>query len=246
MARQPLQPFDVQAATPPPTPTRSGRFIVISFIAGMSVGAAPSILGSDRFKSMAVDVATYPLTLFVPAVPVRPVVPMSSAVRVRDGRRQANTAISMQADDTPAEAAPKADAQDDARQASTAISMQADDTPAEAAPKADAQDDAAEEWKPEAEVARVMDRIPGKWQPTPAETADRVRKLTLLATTWKEERLAEEFEANRYLGFTRRAEIINGRLAMFFFMVGVFTEEVTEQNMPEQIRTFLDIFSIGL
>eukprot|EP00406_Dinophysis_acuminata_P072335 CAMPEP_0179260196 /NCGR_PEP_ID=MMETSP0797-20121207/26215_1 /TAXON_ID=47934 /ORGANISM="Dinophysis acuminata, Strain DAEP01" /LENGTH=212 /DNA_ID=CAMNT_0020968269 /DNA_START=42 /DNA_END=680 /DNA_ORIENTATION=- len=212
MTRHILQPLDVQTATPLPTPKRRGHFIVISFIAGTCVGAAPSILGSDRIKSMAVDVVTYPLTLFVPAVPVRLVAPMTSSVRANDRFRHVSTAVSMQDEDTPAKG------------------------------------DASEEWKPEAEVERAMGKIPGKFkEAAPAGFEGQARgRLAELATQWKGARLAKPYEFTRGFGFTTSSEVFNGRIAMFFFAVGLYTEVVTGETMSEVIQDIFDVFSVGL
>ena len=50
---------------------------------------------------------------------------------------------------------------------------------------------------------------------------DLEKKLKSLADNWKRERLIEEESSKQFLGFTKNAEIINGRLAMFFLTTGL-------------------------
>ena len=42
-------------------------------------------------------------------------------------------------------------------------------------------------------------------------------------------------------GFSEQAEIVNGRTAMFFLVVGLLTELWTGQSIPDQIFTMLRV-----
>ena len=45
----------------------------------------------------------------------------------------------------------------------------------------------------------------------------------------------EKGETNPFLGFTSKAELINGRIAMTFFAVGIYEEFITGKSILEQI-----------
>ena len=47
----------------------------------------------------------------------------------------------------------------------------------------------------------------------------------------------------RVWGLTEQAEIINGRTAMFFLVVGLLTEYWTGQSIPDQVFTMLRVGS---
>ena len=49
----------------------------------------------------------------------------------------------------------------------------------------------------------------------------------------------KEFEESRLFGFTQRAETLNGRVAMAFFVTGLLTEYWTGESIPEQVETML-------
>jgi hypothetical protein len=76
---------------------------------------------------------------------------------------------------------------------------------------------------------------------TPEELREQARRLDKLAKEWREERLQEEREANRKFGFVPFAETINGRFAMFFFIVGLLTEYWTGFTIVDQIEYMLEI-----
>ncbi|KAA8495616.1 Light-harvesting complex-like protein OHP2, chloroplastic [Porphyridium purpureum] len=78
---------------------------------------------------------------------------------------------------------------------------------------------------------------PGMRELTPAELAEQKKVLVALSEEWKAERMDREFEQSRLFGLTRRAEILNGRVAMFFLATGLLTEYWTGENIPEQVET---------
>ncbi|GJQ09370.1 hypothetical protein GpartN1_g1161.t1 [Galdieria partita] len=76
---------------------------------------------------------------------------------------------------------------------------------------------------------------------TPEQLREQARRLDELSEVWRQERLQEEKEANRKFGFTPFAETLNGRLAMFFLVVGLLTEYWTDFTIPDQIEYILEI-----
>ena len=56
--------------------------------------------------------------------------------------------------------------------------------------------------------------------------------------------LKREIEESNLLGFVAPAEIVNGRSAMFFIVVGILTELFTGESMPSQVATMLQTFGI--
>ena len=83
-----------------------------------------------------------------------------------------------------------------------------------------------------------------RYQFTEAELQEQRRAMTALSNKWRAERLAREARERRWFGFCPRAELLNARVAMFFFAVGMITEYVTGQSMPQQIEYFLRILGI--
>mmetsp|Transcript_43520 Transcript_43520/g.69904 ORF Transcript_43520/g.69904 Transcript_43520/m.69904 type:complete len:118 (+) Transcript_43520:379-732(+) len=69
---------------------------------------------------------------------------------------------------------------------------------------------------------QVSYQIPGKIQLSENEIKQREQQLKILADNWKNQRMNEEESSKELLGFTKSSEIINGRLAMFFFNNGDF------------------------
>mmetsp|Transcript_18092 Transcript_18092/g.52853 ORF Transcript_18092/g.52853 Transcript_18092/m.52853 type:complete len:157 (-) Transcript_18092:77-547(-) len=69
-------------------------------------------------------------------------------------------------------------------------------------------------------------------------------ELEALSKRWKQQRLVREYEDGKLLGFVRNAEIINGRSAMFFVFVGLITEAISGQSIPEQVTTMLTTFGV--
>lgn len=83
------------------------------------------------------------------------------------------------------------------------------------------------------------ERIPGKYQLDERRRAEQARALDELARAWREERIAREREQRRVFGFCPTAETVNGRMAMFFLVVGLLTELWTHETIPQQVGTLL-------
>eukprot|EP00186_Timspurckia_oligopyrenoides_P000814 CAMPEP_0182444636 /NCGR_PEP_ID=MMETSP1172-20130603/3033_1 /TAXON_ID=708627 /ORGANISM="Timspurckia oligopyrenoides, Strain CCMP3278" /LENGTH=171 /DNA_ID=CAMNT_0024640245 /DNA_START=66 /DNA_END=581 /DNA_ORIENTATION=+ len=100
----------------------------------------------------------------------------------------------------------------------------------------------SEETKPEAESNKgdfYDGPGPGMRQLSEAELGAQKAALVGLSELWKKQRLTEEAEMNKLFGWTRRAETLNGRVAMFFFVTGLLTEYWTGESVPDQIETLL-------
>jgi len=79
---------------------------------------------------------------------------------------------------------------------------------------------------------------------SPSEAAEQKVALDKLAKEWKYARELREYEESQLLGMTPQAEIINGRMAMFFIFVGILTEAFSGESMPTQVMTMLETFGV--
>lgn len=77
---------------------------------------------------------------------------------------------------------------------------------------------------------------PGKSSLDEIQLAKQRKDLVAFARELRELRLQEEREESRIFGFVPKAELLNGRLAMFFFVVGYLTEYWTGYTLPEQVE----------
>ena len=68
------------------------------------------------------------------------------------------------------------------------------------------------------------------------ELSEQRTELTKLEEKWRRVREDEEYNAARLLGWTKQAEMYNGRFAMFFLVVGLLTEYWTGVTFPGQIE----------
>jgi hypothetical protein len=90
----------------------------------------------------------------------------------------------------------------------------------------------------------ITENVPGRGVLGEIELAKQVTALTVLEDKWRNERLDKEFEVERKLGWTERAEMYNGRFAMFFVVVGLATEAFTGFSFPAQVEEMLRIAGI--
>ena len=77
---------------------------------------------------------------------------------------------------------------------------------------------------------------PGKMKWDEVQAAKQARSLVDFAKTLREMRLEDERKEKRIFGFVPRAELLNGRVAMFFFIVGFLTEYWTGYSLLEQVE----------
>ena len=82
----------------------------------------------------------------------------------------------------------------------------------------------------------ITENVPGKIVLSEVELAKQVSALNALEDKWRKERVREEYEAARLLGWSQQAEMYNGRFAMFFLVVGLLTELWTGISIPGQIE----------
>ena len=78
--------------------------------------------------------------------------------------------------------------------------------------------------------------MPGKVVLGDLEIAAQATALGKLEEQWRKERVREEYDGARLLGWTEQAETYNGRFAMFFLVVGLLTEYWTGITIPGQIE----------
>jgi hypothetical protein len=87
-------------------------------------------------------------------------------------------------------------------------------------------------------------QIPGKIIVPKNIIKENETKLKALSEKWKIERITKEELDKKTFGFTKNSEILNGRMAMFFFVTGLLTEFWTGQTIPGQIETLLRTLGI--
>jgi len=90
----------------------------------------------------------------------------------------------------------------------------------------------------------IVEGVPGKVVLGELELAAQVTALGKLEEKWRKRRLEEEYEESRKLGWTALAETYNGRLAMFFLVVGILTEYWTGISLPGQVEEMLRVGGI--
>ena len=101
----------------------------------------------------------------------------------------------------------------------------------------------AEPAAPAAPPAPVQSTAPGKQVIDDITLAKQSTALDKLAASWDRRKEFRSWEASRMTGFSEEAEIINGRTAMFFLVVGLLTEYWTGQSIPDQVFTMLRVGS---
>ena len=101
----------------------------------------------------------------------------------------------------------------------------------------------AETAEPAAPPAPAVSTAPGKQVIDDITLAKQSTALDKLAASWDRRKEFRSWEASRMTGFSEEAEIINGRTAMFFLVVGLLTEFWTGQSIPDQIFTMLRVGS---
>lgn len=82
----------------------------------------------------------------------------------------------------------------------------------------------------------ITENVPGKIVLSDVELAAQVAALNNLEEKWRKVRLQTEYDENRFLGWTAKAETYNGRYAMFFLVVGLLTELWTGVSIPGQVE----------
>ena len=101
----------------------------------------------------------------------------------------------------------------------------------------------AEPAAPAPPAPPAVSTAPGKAVIDDITLAKQSTALDKLAASWDRRKEFRSWEASRMTGFSEEAEIINGRTAMFFLVVGLLTEFWTGQSIPDQIFTMLRVGS---
>jgi len=70
----------------------------------------------------------------------------------------------------------------------------------------------------------IVEDVPGKVVLNEVELAEQATALGKLEDRWRDKRELEAYEASKQVGFVPKAEMINGRVAMFFLVTGLLTE----------------------
>jgi hypothetical protein len=87
----------------------------------------------------------------------------------------------------------------------------------------------------------ITENVPGKIVLNEVELAAQVTALNRLEEKWRKERLIQEYEESRTVGWVQNAELLNGRFAMFFLATGLLTEYWTDVTLPGQVEELLRI-----
>mmetsp|Transcript_23042 Transcript_23042/g.30088 ORF Transcript_23042/g.30088 Transcript_23042/m.30088 type:complete len:156 (+) Transcript_23042:86-553(+) len=86
--------------------------------------------------------------------------------------------------------------------------------------------------------------IPGKIILSPEESEEQERELKKIAMILKEESIERKYEEARLFGWTGKAEIINGRMAMIGIMSGLTVEWWTGNSIPQQLVNMGQVLGI--
>lgn len=87
----------------------------------------------------------------------------------------------------------------------------------------------------------VGNNIPGRRTLNELELAQQTTAMTNLEETWRKSRAIAEYEEELNVGFVPKAELLNGRFAMFFLVTGLLTEYWTGVSLPGQVEEMLRI-----
>mmetsp|Transcript_2252 Transcript_2252/g.3413 ORF Transcript_2252/g.3413 Transcript_2252/m.3413 type:complete len:167 (-) Transcript_2252:385-885(-) len=87
----------------------------------------------------------------------------------------------------------------------------------------------------------IVDNIPGKIALSDLEIAAQGTALSKIEEAFRKERLQQDYDDARILGWTTMSETYNGRFAMFFLSVGLLTEYWTGITIPGQIEEMLRV-----
>jgi hypothetical protein len=86
--------------------------------------------------------------------------------------------------------------------------------------------------------------VPGRGKLSDIELARQATALGGLEDKWRRERDIQEYENSAKTGFVPKAELLNGRAAMFFLVTGLLTEYWTGISIPGQVEEMLRIAGV--
>ncbi|GKY95728.1 hypothetical protein MPSEU_000533600 [Mayamaea pseudoterrestris] len=87
----------------------------------------------------------------------------------------------------------------------------------------------------------ITENVPGKVVLSDIEIAEQVTALGKLEDAWRRRRQEDEWDAEKQVGFVTKAELLNGRTAMFFLVTGLLTELWTGVSLPGQVEELLRV-----
>lgn len=87
----------------------------------------------------------------------------------------------------------------------------------------------------------ITENVPGKIVLNEIELAQQVTALNQLEEKWRKVRARDSYEESRSVGFVEKAELLNGRTAMFFLVTGLLTEYWTGVSLPGQVEEMLRV-----
>jgi len=93
-------------------------------------------------------------------------------------------------------------------------------------------------------LAIRMSDAPPLAEMSDVELAEQSAKLDALAAKWRKRQQNAEYEDASRVGWVNTSEVVNGRFAMFFLIVGLITEYYTGQSVPEQVYTLLQALAL--
>ncbi|KAJ1636275.1 hypothetical protein T492DRAFT_960759 [Pavlovales sp. CCMP2436] len=76
------------------------------------------------------------------------------------------------------------------------------------------------------------------------ELAEQITALDKAAKELRQSTADSAYDNAQLLGWCAAAQTYNGRFAMFFFVVGLLTEQFTGQSVPQQIVTMLRVSGV--
>ena len=85
---------------------------------------------------------------------------------------------------------------------------------------------------------------PGKMEVNEIEMVERSAKLDALSAKWRKRQEQLEWDQGLNVGWVFKAETVNGRLGMFFLIVGLITEYYTGESLPQQTLTMFRTLGI--
>jgi hypothetical protein len=86
--------------------------------------------------------------------------------------------------------------------------------------------------------------VPGRSKLSDLELARQATALGGLEDKWRRERDSVEYDNSAKTGFVPKAELLNGRSAMFFLVTGLLTEYWTGVSIPGQVEELLRIAGV--
>lgn len=87
----------------------------------------------------------------------------------------------------------------------------------------------------------ITENVPGKVVLDEITLARQATALNALEDTYRKQRIEKEIDDYQTTGWVGNAEQLNGRFAMFFLAVGLFTESFTGVSLPGQVEEMLRI-----